>query len=197
MKFSRIVLLIFLATLFTSYGTAQSSPVISEYGKLLSYSEALEILADNGKSKDDFFSYCCQYENPENRTKYITFEIEKAWFLNIKIDRRNLVVADMEGSCTKFFGGARDCTSKEVSEEFSKRLTTYSGFSGWYGKYHNQFVAYVGGKSLPRQRKFMGQEIHLLSRTPSTDYLLIGPFPEKPDRVVLEMHSGVKVQLLN
>lgn len=180
------------------WSPAQAQTPVEKLGKIIAPDYAEALLEAAGKNSADHFKYCCRYMRGGDRRDLVPFDLEDGWFAEAWINRRGLVAVEMDGTCSGFFGGARDCTAEEIDKELEKREAAYSGMPGWYGKYHNRLLAYRSGELLPQTDWRLKQDMTFLSRENGIDHVLIGPMVYEPDELFLVMNTnGVRYDLLD
>ncbi|WP_420340117.1 hypothetical protein [Roseibium sp.] len=101
----------------------------------------------------------------------------------------------MQEDCKSFFGSKRECTPKEVIQEFQKRDKTGNSLVGWYGKYHGYFEATGKDGKLSYTDFLLGFDVTLLSRSLQLDKLLIGPMAEEPLSMTYKMSNGSNIKI--
>lgn len=184
--------------IFTSLPSVSiAETLLAEPSIMMSHAEARSYLESIEVDPDEHFKHCCFHQNPEGGNRGVRFKPEDGWLVLVSINREALVRADLQGTCkTSFWQKDRECTDEEVAENLAEREMTYKAIPGWYGKFHNRFVAERAGTKIPDTQKFIGHRSSAFQRSEKADRLLIGPMPDKPDRLILRMSNSGTEYLL-
>ena len=137
---------------------------IIESAEVLTYSELSAI--DQEKVESDCICH------PKNWNIGVKFEQDSTFFVKVKLNNKKLA-------------------QLSESNTFSIDKLLSDNVYSLYGKYHNRWkFKNSAGKQICETAKFQGFYILTIDRSGEYDNLIIGPIPEKPSELIIEINES-------
>lgn len=142
--------------------------------------------------REEIGSSCCTYTKTGGwmGSDLARFEPEQGFVVRAVVDPYALAQFSLLHSCGSVMH-VRTCTTEELRWKVSETVGHPNPYM-LYGKYKNSWVFVNGTRQVPRTQKFGGHRLQTVRRLrgPPRDSMLIGPLPERPTRMRIQVYHS-------